>query len=442
MSTFSEALTKMEGQDLLLKLDPEVPDFTDLKRSAKLIIQGGGLKISLPLSTNPDEILRDLSSFPYIFSESSLIVGWGIKSLFSYFRGITGSNFSFGSIWDLKIIERFMGLDNSPPDTLKEAKIRLSKMLALPSWESFQLIYEQVYMPLITEVIPAMETEGLADIVKKHLVYAYYEPEGQINGRMKCSGVFSKNYVPHTMGSDIKKRLRPTKYDDVFMYFDFKNMEVAVLQWLSKDPALWGVLNSGQDAYEIIWQRVTGLKPDEYSRERGKKIFLPAIFGMGASTLSKRLKTDEKTAATIIDRLYKAYPIAFSWVKGQFLEDDFGIDYFGRRRKFDQGNIYKIRNFVIQAPASVICLAKLVKLYQNIKNLAKLAFHVHDGFCIIVDKTKVKKLHALGTSILESSDELFPNLKLTTACEVGVCLNELTKEIDAINRSAISNHRE
>jgi len=434
MSTYSQALTKIEGHDLFLRLNPEVPDFTSPQKSAKLIIQGGGLKVSLPLLTDSEELLREFSSFPYQFSENSLIVGWDIKPLYSYFRGITGSNLNFGPIWDLRIIERFMGFDNSPPATIKEAKERLVKMIALPSWDTFQPIYEQVYQPLIKEVIPAMETNPLADTSKKEHVYPYYELEGQVNGRMKSYRAFSENYVPHTMDKGIKERLRPIGYDDVFMYFDFCNMEVSVLQWLSGDPALGQILKSGDDAYEGIWQRITGLKPDKYSRKRAKKIFLPAIFGMGSATLSERLKTDKKTAATLLDRLYKAFPTAFSWVKGQFLEDGYGIDCFGRRRQFEQGNEYKNRNFVIQAPASTICLAKLVKLYENIKNLAKLAFHLHDGFCIIVHKTNVKKLHDLGTSILESSDKLYPNLKLTTACEVGVCLNELTKEINAVNR--------
>jgi hypothetical protein len=431
-STYSEALGKMTGQDILLKLDPEVPDFTDPTRSAKLIIQGGGLKVSLPL--NSEGLLRDLSAFPYQFADSPLIIGWGIKPLYSYFRGITGSRFLLDEIWDLRIIERFMGLDNPLPATLKEARNRLASMVALPSWDTFHPIYEKVYKPLILDVLPEMETNGLADTTKKHLVYAHYELEGQVNGRMKSYGAFSKSFVPHTMDPNVKGRLRSTGYDDVFMYFDFKNMEVAVLQWLSQDPQLWDILRSGKDAYEGIWQRVTGLEPDAHSRERGKMIFLPAIFGMGPTTLAKRLKTDKKTATTLLDRLYKAFPAAFSWVRGQFIEDGFGVDCFGRRRQFEQGNEYKVRNFVIQAPASVICLAKLVKLHREIKNLAKLAFHLHDGFCIIVNKSDIRKLHELGTEILESSDELFPNLKLTTTCEVGGRLNDLTKELHAINR--------
>jgi len=288
-------------------------------------------------------------------------------------------------------------------------------------------VYSEVYYPLIIDVVPSMETEGLAhrgDIFDR--VYSYYELEGQINGRSKTLKVLKKSFMPHSLSPKDKKFLYPIDDDRFFMQFDFCNMEVSVLQWLSNDPVLGKILKGKKDVYEQIWYKSTGLN-DEDARNKAKSTFLPVVYGLGAKGLAKRLEMREDLSAWIIDKYYKTFPKAFQWIRQQSInEEGWAIDYFGRKRKFEDGSLYKSRNFLVQAPANIICLKKLVNLWNSTKNFAKLAFHVHDGFCILVRSTEWKKVFLLGKEALESEDDLFPGLFLKTACEAGTNLNKLS----------------
>jgi DNA polymerase I-like protein with 3'-5' exonuclease and polymerase domains len=203
-------------------------------------------------------------------------------------------------------------------------------------------------------------------------------------------------------------------------------MEVSVLQWLSDDPALGRILRGKKDVYEQIWCKATGLKRDDNSRDNGKSTFLPVVYGLGPKGLAKRLEKREDLAAWIINSYYKTFPKAFQWLRQQTLDEEgYAADYFGRKRWFDEENIYKSRNFLVQAPANIICLKKLITLRESIKDFAKLAFHLHDGYCILVKNTDWKKAYLKATESLETEDKLFPNLRLTTSCEAGVTLKSL-----------------
>src|SRR5690606_18628861 len=121
------------------------------------------------------------------------------------------------------------------------------------------------------------------------------------------------------------------------------------------------------DLYELIWKRMTTIDPTPKHRELCKSIFLPVIYGQGVYSLSKRLEVGEKTAESLIHRLNKAFPDAVRWVNAQVTDaQNVATDVWGRRREFDLNELYKIRNFCIQSPASMVCLTKLVRIYQKL----------------------------------------------------------------------------
>jgi DNA polymerase I-like protein with 3'-5' exonuclease and polymerase domains len=187
-------------------------------------------------------------------------------------------------------------------------------------------------------------------------------------------------------------------------------------------------LDSGEDVYKIIWERITNVKCTPTLREACKSVFLPIVYGLGADTLTKKLSVDERVAKRLIDKVYAEFPVALSWVKEQqsSVGYDGGVyDRFGRRRRFD-GAEYKIRNFVIQSPASLVCLHKLVKLYYAIKGLARIAFHVHDGYFVTAHKKDRDKILDICRRALEHPmEELYPGLKLRVSAKVGSRLHQL-----------------
>jgi DNA polymerase I-like protein with 3'-5' exonuclease and polymerase domains len=160
---------------------------------------------------------------------------------------------------------------------------------------------------------------------------------------------------------------------------------------------------------------------------------LPVIFGQGSYSLSQRLGIGEKTATRLIYNLERSFPVAFAWIKSQAADsNNFATDIFGRRRKFQKDEMYKIKNFCIQSPSNMICLRKLVKLHEALSNRAKICFHIHDGYCISCNKKELKSVYDLSKKVLEEEDDLFPNLKLKTSCHYGENLNKLKNIEEAI----------
>lgn len=392
----------------------------------ELVIHFGGKKFSMPLC-DLEESSYLSSSFHHFVNQDSIILSWGVKDFFSFLKGKTGIlPENHNNIYDLKIISSYFGYSKNRPSSFKEALSILKLAHAEPRWKEFKKLYDFIYKPLFSEVIPSMETFCLVDNEKRKCVYPFYQIEGQLNGRLKAIKNGNSSYNPHSLDFEERKNIRPSNYDDSFVYFDFRNMEVCVLGWLSGDENLNAVLDSSIDPYKEIWKRMTGVDPTDVQRSICKKMFLPVVFGLGKFSLSKKIGISEKIAGMIIDNFVKFFPKAFEWVEKQSdLSDGIAFDFFGRRRVFDSNEFYKARNFSIQSPASIVCLMKLVRLFNSISEIANLCFHVHDGYCLVCKKSMVEEVSEIGIDCLESDEDLFPSLKLKTICKFGFDLNNL-----------------
>lgn len=390
MSDFANALENLIGQPFFITTEPEILDFTNPKSPAKLVILSKGQRLDITLSHKPADLIKITSQVQFYLSKARLIISWNIKNLFSYVLNITGKELVVPvPIIDLKPLEAFLGIVELCPTLYTQAYSRLETITAHSSWPQLKIIYKSIHTPLILSLLPKIENLGLVNNVEKTRLHPYYELEGQANGRMKCTQAYQRCFNPHTLAEADKEVLTTPDFDDKeFVYFDFKNMEVAVLQWLAKDKILGHILLSGKDVYEAIWETVTGLECSPSRRKICKAFFLPVIFGMGVNTLSKQTGVAEDTAKKIVDRIYKVFAGAMGWIGGKDIDGNkVAVDYYGRCRKFDT-EYYRpqLRNFYIQAPASIICLHKLVKLNNAMGHLGRINFHLHDGYCIIAKK--------------------------------------------------------
>jgi DNA polymerase I-like protein with 3'-5' exonuclease and polymerase domains len=280
------------------------------------------------------------------------------------------------------------------------------------------------------EVLPDIETTPIVDIEEKTSKYAHYQIEGQINGRLLSSNKFQKSYIPHRLGPLDKENLRPFGYGKLFIYADFKNCEVTVLQHLSQDDHLKELIDSKEDFYSQIYKIVTGQDcEDKQTRNNAKILFLPVMYGCGYKRLASNLKISEDTANLYISKIHEEFPVAISYMQKQqetAKSKKEVCDYFGRIRKFEEP--YKARNFVIQSVAAAVCLEKIVSLYREIKisNLdLEIAFTVHDGFGFYTNPANSKESFNLIKSVLESESVLCKGLKLNTKIEFGKNLNKM-----------------
>lgn len=417
MTDMSDIMSRMKGRDLYFHVGEHGSDirFHFGRESASV-----GTEDVVGLS-----YLASCS--PHFTGSDRIALAWSAKDVFSLVKRKTEISMEFGgSFYDLSLISSYLSVEAQRPRGFRGAVDLLKALMAHPGWKAFSPFYSEVYAPLASTVIPDIETCCLVDNRKRMCVYPLYGIEGQANGRLKATAPTESNYNPHSMGADMKRSLRPPGYDQAFVHFDYRNMEVNVLQWLSGDRALGDVLEGEDDPYRAIWSMVTRREATEAQRGICKEVFLPVVFGQGPRSLAEKLGAKEEIASKIIDSLVSTFPVAFDWVSSQSPDgDNMATDRFGRRRRFDERELYKIRNFSVQSPASMICLRKLVRLHGSLSGLARVCFHVHDGYCVVCDKNEVREVSEIGTSVLEEEDPLFPGLRLRSLCCSGGSLSDL-----------------
>jgi DNA polymerase I-like protein with 3'-5' exonuclease and polymerase domains len=295
-------------------------------------------------------------------------------------------------------------------------------MAALKDNNKAKTIYNKIHRPLSLEVIPSMELQGVLHTDMKKRVYPYYEIERSVNGRLQGSKAFATALNTHGLTDFEKERLKLASDDEMFAYFDFNSMEVSVLQYLSGDMALAEALASG-DCYSAIWSMLFSSpcdKPEQ--RQLIKNCFLPIVFGMGVELVMERAGCSESAARSINQALHSRFKKAFDYVES-YQGSTSAEDFFGRRRTFDDTKPHVPRNFVIQAPAAIICMEKLIDLYQLVGD--RLLFSIHDGYVIRCNPKFDKPLIVKCKKALESTSQLAPGLQLSVNCELGVRLHKM-----------------
>lgn len=425
MSDVYELMSLVRGNDIYFYSRDDDRPWNDEGSAPSIVFHCGGKRTTLD-SSDSRSVSYLASAMHHFVDPSRLAISWDAKDLFSFVRGRAGIPVEFGArLYDLRVISSYLGVPAERPVKFREAADLLKGLLSHPGWQSFKTLYSEVYIPLISRVLPEMESCCLVDNRRRMCVYPCYVPEGQANGRLKAVVPSVSNYNPHSMGPEQRFSLRPSGYEDVFVHFDYRNMEVNVLQWLSGDERLGRVLEE-DDPYKAIWSLVTRSAATDAHRRLCKETFLPVVFGQGSRSLSERMGVGEKFASRIIDTFVQTFPVAFDWVSAQSPNgDDTAVDFFGRRRRFEGRDSYKARNFSVQSPASMICLRKLVRLHDAISGLARVCFHVHDGYCVVCAADKVDSVFRVGTEVLEEEDPLFPGLRLKTSCHFGGHLDDL-----------------
>lgn len=438
-SELAGALAKLTGPSVYICWQPEVLDFTDRSfvPQLKIFAKAKGEYEDKPTETSIDILLTDeilMILVPMlklsICGKDQKIITWNWKNLVSFILGRTGKGFSVeGSIIDLKVIESYNDINMKAPASLSKAMIRLKDLISQDLWQNSQTIYKKLHLPLMTNVIPHLETSGILDTQEGKEVYAYYEIDGQENGRLKCSGQYKHSYVPHAMKPETRLALKPRSEDELFMVFDFKGQEVFVLAWMSKDPLLLDLCRE-RDIYIALFEIIMGKKCESKNdREIGKKMFLPVIYGQSAYALSQRCNIDLDLAKIIIERIYSLFPVALAFIEGyqkQLQEHGYIKDIFGKRRiKFEEGKEYSVRNFAVQSPASVVCLEKLSHLYFALKDKTDLAYTIHDGYAVYATKENWKTIYKIGREVLSGDSEFCPGLRLRVTCRAGRNLNDL-----------------
>ena len=422
------ALAELDAEGVVyFSCSDEILDFTDKSRHGAYTVALSSKKGVYEFLVHDEWAVRLFvkAASMTVFSKGKKVIAWDWKNFCSFCLGRHGVKVVVEcSLIDLKIIEHYVGFRNEKPKTVGECTRRLRSVVESGCWDKLQVVYKSVYLPLACEVLPCMETIGILDREKLH---AHYDIAGQENGRLLCFNAYSRGYVPHVLTQEQKGCLKPIALDQLFVYLDYRSMEVRVLEWLTKDTELTKACES-PDIYKALYETVTKNACDSpEKRSFCKSFFLPVFYGMSPSTLSERLGVSQSTSESIVDRIRKIFPTAYGWVERQQAEaKDAGLstDLFGRRRVLEDKH-YRARNFAVQSPAALFCLKKLVHLHESLKGKGSVAYNVHDGYMIYSSRENVRDVVLAAMSALRSEDSAFPSLRMEVSCSVGRRLTEM-----------------
>lgn len=394
---------------------PESPDFTISNINFDIICssRAGNIRISISRD-NIQTIISCLKEV--IFSSNKKIITWSPKGFFSIIASKTKHKPEINCKFiDLKFYESYHGIRQQQPKDIFEATNRLSKINIS---KNFEKIYNQVYLPLATNIIPDIETFPL--ISNGKVLNSHYELDGTLNGRAKCENKFINSYNPHTLNSKlINEFYSGYGRSDNFLLFDFKSMEVHTLAWLSNDETLKRILVG--DFYSNLYNYIFN---SDGINERIKKIlrqlFLPTAYGQGAKSFAEIVNCSISSAENLIRKIKNRFPKAFNYLEDNCLKSGgICVDYFGRNRFFNNEDIYLSRNFLIQSPSVLFCNLALIRLHEAIRHYGNLVAYIHDGFLVSCSKSDTTCVSELGVKSLMESSDFFPDLSIPVRVKVG-----------------------
>lgn len=284
-------------------------------------------------------------------------------------------------------------------------------------------IYTKVFQKLICCTVPYMENQGIILDDEATFVYPYYSSSFQENGRLNSKLISNRNFNPHTLSHESKLNFTLPD-DETFVSFDFKALELYVLAYLSNDPNLNTMLYNTCHPYEQIAQYTVNLDSfkDQNYKDLGKKLFLPAIYGISANKLAESLGCSFLEAQNALSKTKALFSKAFDYVVGQMAQaENFGycFDYFKRKKSFSANDSYKAMNFSVHSPAAVFCFIKMNEIHSFINQNFRLLFSVHDCFVFAVKKAELNSTIKNIKNILQSEFEDYKPLKFIVDIKFG-----------------------
>jgi DNA polymerase I-like protein with 3'-5' exonuclease and polymerase domains len=224
----------LDDKVVYIKTDTEIGDFL---RTSKAMLQVHGKTLRLDISLAERELKGEMQRLMLsLFNEQRTIIFWDVKPFITYMKH-RSNNFEIKSkVFDLKLLEAFTGIVQKAPVTWSDAMKRTQHCT---NQKSTMEVHKKIHLPLALKVIPDLETNGITNEKKQRTMFSSYEVEGQTTGRLRCTQPSALYLNPHTLDPESEEvgGLIPAPHD-LFVAFDFKNMEVSVLQHLSKDEVL------------------------------------------------------------------------------------------------------------------------------------------------------------------------------------------------------------
>ena len=285
------------------------------------------------------------------------------------------------------------------------------------STKESELLKLQDSHPIISDILSYREIQKLVSTYIDALpslidmngrIHTSLNQMGTTTGRMSSNNPNLQNIpAKGEMAKDIRRAFVASHGFDL-VAFDYSQIEMRVLAWLSGDKALGDIFKKGQDIHTEVASRVFGV-PDldvtKDMRRKAKVINFGIVYGMGVSSLKKNLNSTMEEAETFYENFFKQFPKIrdyFDKVKNDARKLGYTTTAYGRRRQFPMINSSlpfvraEAERMAINAPIQGTATADIIKMAMrdvdsklnelNLHDSAQLVLQVHDELIYEVKK--------------------------------------------------------
>ena len=290
------------------------------------------------------------------------------------------------------------------------------------------------------------EEKGLMSQIEDGRIYAEYLQAGRgkegskggtVTGRLSSRNPNMQN-LPR--GSEIKRFFVPDTEDDVFVYFDYSQLELRLAAHLSQDPLLIQAYRDNLDLHEITAKAIGA------ERQVGKSTNFAMIYDASAYRLSAIVNKSIDECQNIINEFYKLYAGYKKYLQKQMrfmITNGLVVSEAGRIRRLPEvrelpSNTKEWRhaikqgyNFPIQSLGASVTKRAMIELHRRGFNIVT---QVHDSVVIQLSKNDVHKLEEIQVV----AETIYP---LTVPLKVDIKLLTSLLESDKIQIEGVKNEQ-
>lgn len=189
---------------------------------------------------------------------------------------------------------------------------------------------------------------------------------------------------------------------NIILQADFSQAELRCAAVISGDPGLLRVYAEGRDLHSEVAEENYGHDFTKEQRFYAKTVNFGILYGMGDYALSRELtrrtgkEVSVATAGRLISNWWRQFPVVKTWVNNvhrQVRKEGELVSAFGRKRRFHlitndnlDHTLKEAVNFMMQSPASDLCVAALCDMVERYR--APIWLAVHDSILLEVPEVQ------------------------------------------------------
>ena len=318
---------------------------------------------------------------------------------------------------------------NSPPQlsALLYDKLNLESVKKTPSGkkstdiESLSAIKDA--HPIVSKILRYREIDKLCSTYLEKLpslvdkttgrIHCQLHQNGTVTGRFSCSEPNLQN-IPR---GDIIRSAFISSPDHVFIDADFSQIELRCIAHYTQDESMLSAYHNGADLHKKTIADMLSKSIEEVTdNERfiAKSINFGLAYGMGATSLSKRIGVSKEEAQDLMDKYFGVYSQIKRYIHHHQKEVEkcgYVVNMFGRKRRYTprvrgagggNGDYHKAFNALIQSTAVDICKIQMVRLNDRLPETVKMVLQVHDEILFEVPKEEAEAVLANIVEIMET----------------------------------------